>query len=325
MEFRTEIKIEPFGQRIGYGERLLFAGSCFADELCGRMARLKFRAAGNFGGVLFNPRSIAATLRRAAAGTEVTASELHRSDCGTWFHYGVATHLDGADATEVLGRVNGAFAAWRRALEEADLVVATFGTAWIYRLRTTGETVANCHRQPQGLFLRERLTVEEIVDEWSELLVGPLAGKRVILTVSPVRHLGDGLEGNAVSKAVLRLAADCLARRFDTVRYFPAYEILMDDLRDYRFYADDLAHPSKAAVDYVWERFAEAALDARTRALLPRVGRLVAAARHRPLDARSAAHAAHCARMADEARLLARETGLDFSEEITLFETGLSR
>lgn len=142
--------------------------------------------------------------------------------------------------------------------------------------------MANCHRQPATEFVRRRLGVAEITGAFSALLAGPLAGKEVILTVSPVRHLGDGLEGNAVSKAALRLAAEELAAAHAAVHYFPAYEVLNDDLRDYRFYADDLVHPSAQAIQYVWEKFIPAVLSDEARRLLPDVRHIVVAAAHRP-------------------------------------------
>ena len=146
--------------------------------------------------------------------------------------------------------MNAARKAGAEALRRADRVLLTLGTAWVYE--HNGQVVANCHRQPATEFVRRRLGVAEITGAFSALLAGPLAGKEVILTVSPVRHLGDGLEGNAVSKATLRLAAEELAAAHAAVHYFPAYEVLNDDLRDYRFYADDLVHPSAQAIQYVW-------------------------------------------------------------------------
>lgn len=163
-------------------------------------------------------------------------------------------------------------------------------------LRTQRQVVANCHRQPATEFVRRRLGVAEITGAFSALLAGPLAGKEVILTVSPVRHLGDGLEGNAVSKATLRLAAEELAAAHAAVHYFPAYEVLNDDLRDYRFYADDLVHPSAQAIQYVWEKFIPAVLSDEARRLLPDVRHIVVAAAHRPRNPRSEAYREFCRR-----------------------------
>ena len=180
------------------------------------------------------------------------------------------------------------------ALREADRVILTFGTAWVYELRSTGEIVANCHKQPAELFRRRRLTVEEIVARYDDLQAGPLAGKQVILTVSPVRHLGDGLPDNFLSKATLRLAIDEICRRHADSAYFPAYEILTDDLRDYRFYADDLVHPSQQAQQYIWELFTAATLTEEARRKLPQVEALTTAAGHRPLHPESDEYRRFC-------------------------------
>lgn len=318
MKFRTEIEVAPLGTDIGYADTLLFFGSCFAEEMRRRTGALKFRAEGNFTGPLFNPASVAALLRRAADPAPATADELRQDGDGWWFHYEANTLLSDPDRSEVLHRYNEALDRLRQLLPEARCVVVTFGTAWVYRLRESGRIVANCHKQPAELFERERLSVDAIVGEWSELLAGPLAGKEVIFTVSPVRHVGDGLEGNSLSKATLRVAVGELVERFGRAHYFPACEILLDDLRDYRFYAGDLVHPSPQAVEYVWERFAEAALSEEARRLLPEVERLVAQCRHRPRRAGSAAWHELRRRTLGRMAELQRSAGIDFSEEITL-------
>ena len=322
MKFRTEIRPAPLGTGIDYRDEVLLFGSCFADEIRRKMQELKFRAAGNFTGPLFNPASIAAFLRRTQNPAPAAADELHRSADGLWFHYDANTLLSDPAPETVLQRYNEALDTARALLSEARCVVVTFGTAWVYRLKETGRIVANCHKQPQALFRRERLSVAQIVEEWSELLTGPLADKQIILTVSPVRHLGDGAEENSLSKSVLRLATAELAERFAHVHYFPAFELLMDDLRDYRFYADDLVHPSRQAVEYIWERFAEAALSERTQALLPEVGRIVAACAHRPrhplhsLHPESDARRRQCREVLDRIAALQKSDGIDFSLEI---------
>lgn len=154
--------------------------------------------------------------------------------------------------------------------------------------------MASCHKQPAELFRRRRLTVEEIVARYDDLQAGPLAGKQVILTVSPVRHLGDGLPDNFLSKATLRLAIDEICRRHADTTYFPAYEILTDDLRDYRFYADDLVHPSQQAQRYIWELFTAATLTEEARRKLPQVEAVTTAAGHRPLHPESDEYRRFC-------------------------------
>ncbi len=319
MKFRTEITPRPLPRPIEYEEGLLMLGSCFADEMRQWLTSLKFHASGNFAGPLFNPESIAAAIETALSEQRLSPCDLHCSAEGRYFSYDTATAFDDTDAEAVAARCNEATRHLREALGEARHLFLTFGTAWVYRLRTTGKVVANCHKQPQTLFKRERLTVEEIVTRWSALLEGPLREMQVILTVSPIRHLGDGLEGNAVSKALLRLAAETLAERFEQVHYFPAYELLTDDLRDYRYYADDLCHPSTQAIHYIRERFAEAAFTEQTLRRMAEVEKLLLCCAHRPHDDRTEAYRQMCRATIERMRA----TNLDFSAEIALLEARL--
>lgn len=320
MTFRTEIKATPLPRKIGYDEPLLMLGSCFADEMRVWLSALKFSAAGNFAGPLFNPESIAAAIDRALDGHTVSAASLAQSADGLYFSYDAATTFDDEDAEAVAARCNEANRALGEALRNARHLFLTFGTAWVYRLRETGEVVANCHKQPQAFFQRERLSVEAIVARYTALFQGALGDKQIILSVSPIRHLGDGLEGNAVSKATLRLAAEMLAERFpQQVHYFPAYEILLDDLRDYRFYTDDLCHPSSQAVTYIRERFAEAAFTPATREQMRRVERLLAFCAHRPHHPHSEAYRAQCRMVIEEMQ----HANVDFSCEIAQFQAHL--
>ena len=263
MKFRTEIEITSLGVKIGYENRVLALGSCFAAHIARKLAGAKFRVAENPSGILF---SIAAAIRSYADPAPVTRGELG-FDGEVWHHFGFHGDFSAPTADEALQKMNAARQTGADALRTADRIVLTFGTAWVYERQ--GEAVANCHRRPAAEFSRRRLSVEEIVETFAELIEGPLAGKQIILTVSPVRHTGDTLAGNAVSKATLRLAAEQLTERFKCSAYFPAFEILTDDLRDYRFYADDLVHPAPQAVAYVWEKFAPAVLTDEALRLLP--------------------------------------------------------
>lgn len=315
MKFRTEIEIAPLGTKIGYENRILALGSCFAEHIAGRLAQAKFRVTANPSGILFNPLSVAAALRSYAGESPVRHSELG-FDGELWFHYGFHGSFSAPEADQALAAMNAARKSGAEALRAADRIVLTFGTAWVYE--HDGAVVANCHRRPAAEFSRRRLSVEEIVETFAELIEGPLAGKQIILTISPVRHTGDTLAGNAVSKATLRLAAEQLTERFKCSAYFPAFEILTDDLRDYRFYADDLTHPSPQAVAYVWERFCEALLTPDARALLPRIAEITAAARHRPLHPASEAYRAFCRRQLEA---IERLPGVDFTEETAFFRS----
>lgn len=319
MIFRTEIKPEPLKRPIGYDDRMLSLGSCFADTVARKLSEAKFRIAANPTGVLFNPLSIAAAIGRFADRRTVPAGEL-RFGAEGWYHDDFHGSLSRPTPEEAVEAMNEAVMRGSLALRECDTLLVTFGSAWVYERTETGRTVANCHKEPQRSFRRRLLRTEEIAAVWRSLQEGPLRGKRVLFTLSPVRHLNDGATDNSLSKAILRVAIAELTENRPDTDYFPAFELLTDDLRDYRFYADDLAHPSEQAVQYIWERFAEAALTPETRRLLDRIEALVRSSRHRPLHPGSEAHRLFAARCLEEARTLEREAGVDFSEEIAIWE-----
>lgn len=259
MRFRTEIEREHRGGIEHGAARLLMLGSCFTDEVGALLARDGFRVTANPTGTLYNPLSVARTLGHLQGGKRYAEADLIENQ-GLWRSLDHHTRLCGATREEALTCINEAMAAGERALREATHVVVTWGTAWVYERQ--GEVVCNCHKLPAREFVRRRLTVEEIVAAWRPLIES-MPDKRFIFTVSPIRHTADGLHGNELSKAALLLAAEALG-----VEYFPAYEALVDDLRDYRFYAPDMVHPSPVAVEYVYELFADTYFspDTKTRA-----------------------------------------------------------
>ena len=314
MKFRTEIEIAPFAQGVGYDAKIFALGSCFAESISERLKRAKFSITTNPFGVLFNPFSIANALERlddsrSFAVCDITAGR------DSYFSFEAHSSLDGKSHTEAFANMNRAVAMGSRALHDADWVILTFGTAWVYE--KSGRVVANCHKQPASEFERRRLSVAEIVERYSNLFDGVLRDKKVILTVSPVRHVGDGLQENSVSKATLRLAVEELVTKYENAHYFPSYEILIDDLRDYRYYADDLAHPSIMAVAYVWEKFCDTVLTDVAKTKLPLVEQIVAASEHRPFNPESDAHRIFCRKMVSK---IEQMSDIDFSAEKSVFE-----
>ena len=242
MKLYTSVDIVPAVRQIGYGDKILLLGSCFADNIGAKFAEHYFQATINPFGTLYNPASIAAAI------TNVGNSQLVEHN-GLWhsmMHHGA---FSGMDKEEVLTRCEQSRALLQRALMEASTVVVTFGTAWVYEME--GQVVANCHKLPANRFTRRCLTVNEIVEMWQPI-VASMPDKHWIFTVSPIRHVKDGLHANQISKAILLQAVDRLGQS-----YFPSYEIMMDELRDYRFYAEDMVHPSAVAVEYIWQRFVD--------------------------------------------------------------------
>lgn len=288
MKFRTEYKAERSDVLLNPDRGVMLLGSCFAENIVKRMVRCRWDAVNPFG-VLFNPLSIATAVNLALSPENEAKEEIEDSifECDgirhSWlFDSGMSSRDKAVSET----RIADALALFRDRIAKSEALFVTFGTAWCYFLNRTGVVAANCHKQPQSLFTRRRISIEEIAEVWTPLIeklreINP--SLEVIFTISPVRHLKDGFVENMRSKATLILAVEELCRRFDFCRYFPAYEILNDDLRDYRFYASDLAHPSDQAVDYIWEIFQETYLDPAGRQRLKEGEKLTRRSEHRPI------------------------------------------
>lgn len=328
--FRTVVQIPPMHTRIGYGDTLLSLGSCFADNMARRMQRAKFRITASPTGILFNPASVARAIEAFDAfdtdkeqdGNTALPPQVRDVECdsGRYFSYDFHSTFSAADAATARANMAKGLRAGAEALTKAGTIIITFGTAWVYRLRSDGRVVANCHKQPQALFERTLLTAEQIVARYDALFDGPLQGKNVIFTVSPVRHLGDGLTGNALSKSLLRVAVEQICQRHPKAEYFPSFEILNDELRDYRFYADDMTHPSDVAVDYIWQRFAEAVFDSPTRRAAEDAQLIVQAAEHRPFAPDSEQYRTFCRTMTNRIEALeAQYPTMDFADEKEYF------
>jgi len=249
--------------RLHYGDGMLLAGSCFTEHIGSRLERYRYAPLVNPFGILFDPDSLARAFRRIAARETYTPAELVQHD-GMYHsldHHGA---FSGRDAERVLARINESLLRAHEFLSGARAVFISPGTSQVYRYRPTGARVANCHKIPQDRFERQRLTVDECQASLRSVCrsireVNPDA--LVCLTVSPVRHLRDGLHAGQLSKATLLLAIDALQAEDPAIRYFPAFEIQHDELRDYRYYDRDMAHPAPLAVEIIWSRFAATCLD----------------------------------------------------------------
>ncbi len=322
MEFWTRVEIVPFGRRIDHTQNGLSIGSCFAGNMAAKLVRAGFRIMANPFGVLFNPVSIADTLVRMERGTPFTPGDLVLAD-DVWCNFAFHGAFSSTHPGQALEAMNAAVEEGARALRAAGYVIVTFGTAWVYALAEDPErVVANCHKLPASTFVRRRLTTAEITARYDELFEGVLADKHVIFTVSPVRHVRDGLAENTLSKAVLIEAVHELVGRHANADYFPAFEIMNDELRDYRFYADDMVHPSSVAVEYIWERFGQTMLTDRAREAAAAAEKIAAAMEHRPLRPDTAAFRKFRETMAARVASLAiLYPEIDFSREQRYFGT----
>ena len=282
MKLQTTVDIKPSEWKIGYGDKILMLGSCFSDEIGRQIAERKMQVTCNPFGTLYNPLSIANAIQTSAVSHQPSVVFYD----GLW--HSMAHHGSFSRATreEAEKAVADSVEAMQRALDEATVVIVTFGTAWVYELSAISHQpsviVGNCHKMPEKWFRRRRLTVEEIVEAWQPILA-QYPDKRWLFTVSPIRHVRDGLHENQVSKATLLMAVEAIRSQHSEVSYFPSYEILMDELRDYRFYADDLVHPSSLAVEYIWERFCETFCTSQTINAMHLAHKEWKFAHHRPL------------------------------------------
>lgn len=261
IQFQTKVDIPRSKWDIKHSDKVLLIGSCFADEVGAHLVRSGFDAMVNPFGTLYNPASIAAMLLRSISEREYSADspelilDATTQRWHSWMHH---SRFSSESRDELIERANATMLKVSDFLREADVLIVTLGTSIIYRLKDSGMLVANCHKQPDALFDRQRLSAYDIADQWQMLLqlLGSINPKlKVIFTVSPIRHKRDGMHINQISKGILLQAVDDIVSNGEQASYFPSYEIMMDELRDYRFYADDLIHPSSMAVEYIWQRF----------------------------------------------------------------------
>lgn len=289
MEWQTKVEIPKADFQIGYASRILMLGSCFTESIGEKLTYFKFDADVNPCGIVYNPSSAARVLEILLEGKPFTEDELMQHD-GKWLslmHHGC---FSSSQRDTCLCQINERLTRAAERLKNTDLLVITFGTAWVFRYKPDGRIVSNCHKIPASEFERFRLESEEIVTEYTALIhrlreVNP--SLRVIFTVSPIRHWKDGAHGNQLSKSVLLLAIDSLVHRLEKVHYFPAYELVMDELRDYRFYAEDLLHVSPVTVEYIWERFRDTYMGKDAFQLMTRIDKVNKTLLHRPTDAGS--------------------------------------
>ena len=270
MNLYTKVDIPATNFKIDYSSRLAFFGSCFADNISAQFAERKFKVMANPFGTVYNPISLASQAKAIAEGKVFKDKDVFKDErCdGLWHCWSAHSSLSAHTREECIDKLNAATMQTRDFLQKADVVFVTLGTSFVYFLKGNGEPVSNCHRQDPNLFTRRMISVEEATDAIREIvasfrLLNPNAS--IVLTVSPLRHMSDGAHNNTLSKATLQLAVNSAISNvttvpsassgtFPAVDYFPSYEIVMDELRDYRFYRDDMIHLSKTTEEYIFER-----------------------------------------------------------------------
>lgn len=325
--WRTTIEPQRSPFSIAYGDKVMFVGSCFAESISARLASLKFNVLTNPCGVIYNPYSVQTCLRMLMGEMEVDQNDLIFHN-GLWHSFLHHSSFSKPTREELMAEIEQKTLEARKFFNDLDTLFVTLGTAMVYRRVETNRTVANCHKLPAAAFTRFKLTVCDIADEHNMLIESLLRKNpklKIVFTVSPVRHWKDGAAENQNNKSILNVAVHQLCEIFEgSVEYFPSYEIMMDDLRDYRFYADDMLHPSPAAVDYIAEQVKETYLAPETQNLAKAAERIVKSLNHKPFNPDTHEHREFNKRLlCDIEKLAARCPSMDWSSEIATLQARL--
>jgi len=318
MKLTTPVEIPKFPFEISHDTKTIFTGSCFAENIGEKLSKLKFPTQVNPLGINYNPISLANSIERSLNNKFLVSDNLFYSN-GLWNNYDFHSKFSDIEKDVCLQKINSSVESSHDFIKEADIMFISLGTAYIYALEETKKTVSNCHKQPDNIFSRRLLQVDEIVQVWTKLHkeIGKINPKlKVIFTISPVRHKRDGFIANQHSKSILFVAVNKLIDMFDNVLYFPSYEILMDELRDYRFYSEDMVHPSDVAVNYIMDKFANAYFNDKTRKLNGLIEKIISAANHRPFNTQTEEYQKFCKSILTKIDEVEKQTPtIDFSVE----------
>jgi hypothetical protein len=328
MKFHFEFDIKKLPLPITHKEKLLLIGSCFTENIGEKLKKYKFTVLENPNGILFNPVSVTEALTSYIENTQLTETDLFQLNEGwhSWKHH---SRFSGLNAEESLSKMNASTSHAHSYLRGADYLMITLGSSWIYTLTDKalnakpGSVAANNHKAPAAWFYKRLMTTEEVLQTLDNVLYRLFhfnSKLKIIFTISPVRHLREGVVENNRSKAVLIQAVHHLVDKFDRLYYFPAYELVIDDLRDYRFYAEDLVHPNYFATQYVWEKFIDACMDEKTKSLMEEIHSINLAYQHKPFNPTSEQHRNFLKSFYEKTRTLQEQYSyLDFKRELEFF------
>jgi hypothetical protein len=332
MKFRFEFDIKKLSQPITHKDKLLLIGSCFTENIGEKLKKYKFSVFENPNGILFNPVSVAEALTSYIDNTQIKEPGLFELNEGwhSWKHH---SRFSGLSAEEALNKINGSTSEAHKYLKDADYLMITLGSSWIYTFTEkalnakVGSVAANNHKAPADWFYRRLMTTEEVLQILDNVLYRLFhfnSKLKIIFTISPVRHLREGVIENNRSKAVLIQAVHHLVDKFEKLYYFPAYELVIDDLRDYRFYSEDLVHPNYFATQYVWEKFIDACIDERATNLMEEIHSLNLAYQHKPFNPSSDQHRKFLDSFLEKTKNVQQlHPYLNFEKELNYFLTGV--
>lgn len=309
MNFTTKIPISKSAHPIDYHSKIVSLGSCFAVNMAEKLDFFKFENTCNPFGIIFNPVSIEKLVYRITQQLFYTENDIFFHN-ESWHCYEAHSELSHSNKAAFLNSLNGIIKQANRQFSDASHLIITLGTSWVYRNIETNEIVANCHKVPQKQFKKELLSVEIIEQsiQNSIALIHKINPNAIfIFTISPVRHIKDGFVENQVSKAHLIAALQTAISHLPSATYFPSYEIMMDELRDYRFYAEDLLHPSRVAIDYIWERFKETSISETAFSIMDEVETIQKGLAHRPFNSNSESHQQFLSKLQDRITVVQKQ------------------
>lgn len=294
MKFSTAVPVTKLPKRLTYEGKILSLGSCFAVNIGEKFKQFQFRNVVNPFGILFHPKAIEQIVEYACSGYEFSEKDVfcHHE---IWSCFAAHSDMNALEQNDIITKLNVKLLDLQMALKESSLLILTFGTAWVYEYQQTGKTVANCHKIPQSEFVKRLLDYEEIVKSYLNTI--QLVKKinpdiQIMFTLSPVRHIKDGIVENQRSKALLHAAMQDVLEQLQDEKliYFPSYEIVMDELRDYRFYKADMLHPNEIAIEYIWEKFVENCIAQEAFSVMKKVDEVQKALNHRPFNPTATQH-----------------------------------
>ena len=322
MDFRLAFTPKPFDIQISHQQKLLLIGSCFTEQIGAKLVKHKFSVLDNPNGILFNPSSISKSILSYLNNRQYIEADLfYQNECwNSWEHHSRFSH---PDRQICLAAINASQSQANAYLRNADWLLLTLGSAFVYELENK-EVVANCHKVPTDKFSKRLLSAEEISVDLQNVIEKVVAFNpklKIIFTISPVRHLRDGFIENNRSKSMLIQAVHQLVEKNNCCFYFPAYELIIDDLRDYRFFAEDMVHPNYAATNYVWEKFITTCIDEPSQQLMKEIGVIVAARNHKPFNPTSQQHKKFLRSNLEKLEgLFQKYPYIDFEEERSFFQ-----
>ncbi len=322
--FRTEIHPKNIADKIEYDSKIMFLGSCFATNIGEKFKNARLNSMVNPYGVIYNPMSVDKTLKAIVNNRTFVSEDLHffGDHWHSFFHH---SSFSDRDKEKCLQKMNENNALAHNYLKSCKYLFITFGTAWVYQWIEDEEIVSNCHKYPSKSFNRYILNVDEIVTAYKKLLTKLLVFNpklKIVFTVSPVRHFKDGTHANQISKSTLLLAVDSIVEQFESCDYFPAYELLLDDLRDYRFYDIDMVHPNSLAIDYIWRKLESCFFSTKTLDYIKEMHKLVNALGHRPYDSSSESHQIFLNKQIEKINYLKNKyPEVDLSSDLSYFKS----